>query len=67
MCVKSLKEILLLLPMVQAIFDIRGVIPKYILSRVRAKSLVRVKSVEEAFMQDMQAIGGDMRRAIDNY
>lgn len=67
MCVKSLKAVLLLLPMVQAIFDIRGVIPKYILSRVRAKSLVRVKSVEEAFMQDMQAIGGDMRRAIDNY
>lgn len=67
MCVKSLKAVLLLLPMVQAIFDIRGVIPKYILSRVRAKSLVRVKSVEEALMQDMQAIGGDMRRAIDNY
>lgn len=67
MCVKSLKAVLLLLPIVQAIFDIRGVIPKYILSRVRAKSLVRVKSVEEAFMQDMQAIGGDMRRAIDNY
>ena len=50
-----------------SIFDLRGTIAKGIREYTILRSRPQPKNVQEAFLMDMKAIGGDMRKAMDKW
>ena len=48
-----------------SLFDVAGFFPAAAHARIQEKRKRRAKSVDEAMRSDMEAIAGDMRRAMD--
>jgi hypothetical protein len=49
------------------LFDVAGLYPAHVRDFVIKNRIRRTRSVEEALKSDMEAIAGDMRRAIDKW